>query len=64
MNGHLGATGALVVAREIRKSYSSVKALAPLSLTIGQGEKVALAGPSGSGKTTLSIPAGWDHPAR
>ncbi len=45
--------GALVVARDIGKSYSAVQALAPLSLTVHRGEKVALAGPSGSGKTTL-----------
>lgn len=53
MNGDFGADGRLVVAREISKSYSRVKALAPLSLDFLQGEKVALAGPSGSGKTTL-----------
>ena len=43
----------LVVARGICKSYSRVKALAPLDLNIHPGEKIALAGPSGSGKTTL-----------
>ena len=53
MNGDLNAGVRLVEARGIRKSYSRVKALAPLSLTIRSGEKVALAGPSGSGKTTL-----------
>ena len=53
MNGDFGADGRLVVAREISKSYSRAKALAPLSLDFLQGEKVALAGPSGSGKTTL-----------
>jgi phosphonate transport system ATP-binding protein len=53
VNGKFGADGELVVAQEISKSYSRVKALAPLNLTIRQGEKVALAGPSGSGKTTL-----------
>ena len=43
----------LVNASGISKSYARVRALAPLSFTIDQGERVALAGPSGSGKTTL-----------
>jgi phosphonate transport system ATP-binding protein len=43
----------LISADGISKSYGRVQALAPLSITIGQGERVALAGPSGSGKTTL-----------
>jgi phosphonate transport system ATP-binding protein len=43
----------LIAADGISKSYGRVQALAPLSITIGQGERVALAGPSGSGKTTL-----------
>lgn len=43
----------LLVADGISKSFGRVEALAPLSISIGQGESVALAGPSGSGKTTL-----------
>ena len=45
--------GALVAAKGVEKSYSGLQVLAPLDLTIHQGERVALAGPSGSGKTTL-----------
>ena len=37
----------------IGKSYSGVQALAPLQLSINQGETVAVVGPSGAGKTTL-----------
>jgi phosphonate transport system ATP-binding protein len=43
----------LIAADGISKSYGRVQALAPLSITISHGERVALAGPSGSGKTTL-----------
>ncbi len=53
MRGTIGTNGYLVVARDIRKSYAEVQALAPMSLTVARGERVALAGPSGSGKTTL-----------
>ena len=53
MRGTLGPKGSLVVARDVRKSYADVQALAPMSLNVARGERVALAGPSGSGKTTL-----------
>ena len=53
MSGGNNDINHLLVADGIAKSFGRLEALAPLSITIGQGERVALAGPSGSGKTTL-----------
>jgi phosphonate transport system ATP-binding protein len=45
------------------KTYGTVEALKPLSLTVERGETIALLGPSGSGKTTLlSLIAGEATP--
>ena len=53
--------------QQVAKVYSlgkvEVRALDGVTLTIGQGEFVALVGPSGCGKSTLlNLMAGIDHP--
>ena len=53
MRIHRSDTDHLLVADGISKRFGLVQALAPASVTIDRGERVALAGPSGSGKTTL-----------
>ena len=48
-----------LAAREVTKAYSDLVALAPLTLTIPAGERVALVGHNGSGKSTfLRLAAG------
>lgn len=51
------------VSRSFRRGDEVVLALADLSLTLGEGEMVALVGPSGCGKSTaLNIVAAVDQP--
>jgi len=49
--------------RDVAKRFGTFTALGGVSLTIPEGELLALLGPSGSGKTTLlRIIAGLEHP--
>jgi spermidine/putrescine ABC transporter ATP-binding subunit len=52
-----------LVARDLRKTYGPVTALADIGLEVEEGEFVTLLGPSGSGKTTLLMSiAGFTRP--
>jgi sulfate transport system ATP-binding protein len=52
-----------IVLREVSKTFGAFKALDRVSLTIDDGQLVALLGPSGSGKTTLlRVIAGLESP--
>src|SRR6185312_7454530 len=48
-----GGTAMIVEARDLEKSFGQTPALRGASLTVRQGEIVAVMGPSGSGKSTL-----------
>jgi ABC-type Fe3+/spermidine/putrescine transport system ATPase subunit len=52
-----------LVAKDLRKHYGPVTALAGINLTVEKGEFVTLLGPSGSGKTTVLMTiAGFTRP--
>jgi putative ABC transport system ATP-binding protein len=54
---------AIIKARELRKTFGRAEALRGASLSIAEGEVVAITGPSGSGKSTLLLClAGIHHP--
>jgi signal transduction histidine kinase/ABC-type multidrug transport system ATPase subunit len=54
------AAGPLLAVRDLRVSYGPLQALAGVSLTVREGEIVALAGENGAGKTTLVRCLGGD----
>ena len=63
----MSAAAPVVDAEDVTRRYgageTAVDALRGVSLTVSQGELVAVMGPSGSGKSTLMhILAGLDHP--
>lgn len=54
---------ALLEARDIRKQYGGVAALAGVSLQVAEGEILGVLGPNGSGKTTLfNVISGFTPP--
>ena len=54
---------ALLEARDIRKQYGGVTALAGVSLQVAEGEILGVLGPNGSGKTTLfNVISGFTPP--
>jgi ABC-type Fe3+/spermidine/putrescine transport system ATPase subunit len=54
---------AILDIRDVRKSYGTHQALNGVSLTVSEGEFIALVGPSGCGKTTLlKQVAGFEEP--
>ncbi|MBH0023133.1 ABC transporter ATP-binding protein [Salinibacterium sp. SWN248] len=56
------ATGDLVVATDITKSFGDKTVLHGVSVTVGRGETVGIVGESGSGKTTIArCIAGLEH---
>ncbi|HXM54435.1 MAG TPA: ATP-binding cassette domain-containing protein [Candidatus Dormibacteraeota bacterium] len=53
MNRALGAGGAAIVARDLRRSFGSTQALKGVSLAVPAGTVLGVLGPNGAGKTTL-----------
>src|SRR5687767_1764560 len=63
MNGKRKMTTPLLSLKNISRSFGSTRAVADVSLDVGQGEFFGLLGPSGCGKTTtLRMIAGLEKP--
>jgi lipoprotein-releasing system ATP-binding protein len=50
--------GAMIVIKNLRKSFGKLAVLKGITLSVGRGEIVSIVGPSGAGKTTLLQIAG------
>ena len=51
---HRGGIATMISVKEISKSYKDLRVLSDVSLTLDEGEILALVGETGSGKTTLA----------
>lgn len=49
----VGTSQAVLQAREVRKDYGGLRAVADVSFEVAAGEVLGIAGPNGAGKTTL-----------
>jgi branched-chain amino acid transport system ATP-binding protein len=52
-DGASARTRPLLEARDLSAHYGRIRALKPISLTVGEGELVTVLGPNGAGKTTM-----------
>ena len=52
-NGAMSNTPTMICATDLHKRFGALQVLGGVSLTVQQGEVIAVIGPSGSGKSTL-----------